>query len=119
MLHRNVMTPQDRAALLLKGEALTGGKNQTFVLYSSEIRYIIGTFITPSQPSPREGRVRDSAGGVTSALRKRLKINVVYQVNKERVYHTSVKFFSPPAPPLNLHPAILIWLSTSIATSRR
>ena len=46
MLHRNAVAPQDRtnspqrAALLLKGEALKEKKNQTFVFYSSENRYI-------------------------------------------------------------------------------
>ena len=38
--------------------------------------------------------------------------------NKERVYHTSEKLFSPPAspaPPTYLHPAIFAWWSTSVS----
>ena len=40
-LPKTAMAPQDRAALLLKEEALKENKNQTFVFYSSENRYIM------------------------------------------------------------------------------
>ena len=39
------------------------GEGREFLIFTAYF-IIIGTFITPPQPSPREGRVRDSAGGV-------------------------------------------------------
>ena len=39
------------------------GEGREFLIFTAYF-IIIGTFITPPQPSPLEGRVRDSAGGV-------------------------------------------------------
>ena len=50
--------------------------------------YIIGTFITPPQPSPLEGRVRDSAGGVYLL---ELAIRCIIRYRNPSKYHTPYK----------------------------